>query len=484
LTDISRNRLCPCGSGRKYKHCCLNRRSEPATEELRIARRYHDAGNRLFADILAWATRKFGKRALTQALEEVLLGDDPGAEANLAMPWLVLHHPIEGRSPLEHYLAERGDRLSAEDRAVLETQRGAWLSVWEVTSIKPGEGLEIRDALTHESRFVHDANASRSVERWCLLLAYVEDHPGVSVLNGVHPSPLQPEEAEALLSDARQKLRVRTRPAPVERLRDPELAMTLIQNWELALFQREQRAAQPLRLQNTDGDTLLLTVDHFDITPGEQKEVTRRLEAMPLVSDVDDDGGVLRFACSKPGNAMHRSWTNTTVGVIELRGDRLRVETNSIARADALRREIEAALGALAKHRAREHTDPNVAMARAERSRGAATAPEAPPPPELQAVFRQYLDQHWAGWLDTQLPALDGLTPRAAAARPADRRRLVTLLKECEVREGRKPGHERYDMQKVWSALGIDPRTGEPPATARVTALEGGTGPAGGSSES
>ena len=130
-----------------------------------------------------------------------------------------------------------------------------------------------------------------------------------------------------------------------------------------------------------------------------------------------------------------------------------------------LRAEIEVALGSLARHRAREHTDPNVALEQARRSRRARPAREAPPDPEQQAILREFMDQHWAGWLDTQLPALDGLTPRAAAARPADRRKLVALLKECEMHEGRKPAHERYDIRKVWSALGIDPRTGERLAT-------------------
>lgn len=32
MTKIGRNDPCPCGSGRKYKHCCLNR---PDTASLR-----------------------------------------------------------------------------------------------------------------------------------------------------------------------------------------------------------------------------------------------------------------------------------------------------------------------------------------------------------------------------------------------------------------------------------------------------------------
>jgi hypothetical protein len=43
MPKISRNSLCPCGSGLKYKHCCLSKDEERACEENERAERM--AGN-------------------------------------------------------------------------------------------------------------------------------------------------------------------------------------------------------------------------------------------------------------------------------------------------------------------------------------------------------------------------------------------------------------------------------------------------------
>ena len=39
MAKINRNSLCPCGSGLKYKHCCLSKDEEGAREENERAER-------------------------------------------------------------------------------------------------------------------------------------------------------------------------------------------------------------------------------------------------------------------------------------------------------------------------------------------------------------------------------------------------------------------------------------------------------------
>jgi len=54
---IGRNDPCPCGSGKKYKHCCL-----PAPSVEHVWARQHEESDRLTRDITRFAMRKFGER--------------------------------------------------------------------------------------------------------------------------------------------------------------------------------------------------------------------------------------------------------------------------------------------------------------------------------------------------------------------------------------------------------------------------------------
>ena len=105
------------------------------------------------------------------------------------------------------------------------------------------------------------------------LLARVVDHDDGALLCGSHPRPLPPFDAAEVVRRARGRLR-RKRAVPVERLREASFGRYLIRRWEEAVVELDVRSASPRELRNTDDDPLLLTTDHFAITPG---AVERRL---------------------------------------------------------------------------------------------------------------------------------------------------------------------------------------------------------------
>jgi hypothetical protein len=86
-----------------------------------------------------------------------------------------------------------------------------------------------------------------------------------------------------------------------------------------------------------------------------------------LLSDATlDSKGMLtgvRFSWKKRGNKKHAGWDNTVLGWIEIDGTRLIAEVNSKARADAIRKTIEAALGKCVHYRASEIQSPDKMMA-------------------------------------------------------------------------------------------------------------------------
>jgi SEC-C motif len=73
VANIGRNDPCPCGSGRKYKHCCL-----PNADAERVLRtRLRAAESRVVPALLAFALENFGDTFLANAWKEfVLFADD------------------------------------------------------------------------------------------------------------------------------------------------------------------------------------------------------------------------------------------------------------------------------------------------------------------------------------------------------------------------------------------------------------------------
>src|SRR5712691_7028730 len=61
VAKTARNAACPCGSGRKHKHCCL-------LEEERLAKQARD-DSRVGRSISDWSVEQFGDE-LAQAFEE------------------------------------------------------------------------------------------------------------------------------------------------------------------------------------------------------------------------------------------------------------------------------------------------------------------------------------------------------------------------------------------------------------------------------
>ncbi len=458
---VGRNQPCPCGSGKKYKLCCLPREqveargdqrrepdptsvgAEPATihnlDRKVVARMERYARGRFGPDWMLPVARAFRDRTMPKAL----MG-----------PWAFHHHPFEGKSIAQRILEDPGVRLPERERAWLNAQRSAWLSVWEVLDVEPGRSATLSDLLTGETRLVREASASRSLVKRDAILARVVDYQGTSVLCGVFPRPLAPGGAALVITQVRGRLR-RKSSIPVDRLRGEAIGRYLIARWEDALAKADIRASRPPVLQNTDGDPLLLTVDHFVFDPADRDEIQRRLAATDEVEDppeADDPEQIYVF--TKPGNEMHRGWESTIVGRATMAGSRLRVECNSIKRADAMRRLLEASLGPMITHRGRVHADPAVAMQ--EDSRAAEASPEVPPSEEMDRILLEMKAKHYADWADHPIPALAGMTPRAAVRTKAGRQMVDLLLKENENLEARLSAGQRFDFSRIRRELGLE----------------------------
>lgn len=447
MAHVGRNDLCPCGSGKKYKRCHLPLEEQAPPSPAQVAESTHGLDRRLVENLLQFASRRFPRWNPVDEYEVELGGD--AEQDQLFAPFVVYHCLVDGKPVVQWFRDERGPKLSEDERDWLAAQQRGWLSVWEVTAVTPGESIWLKDALSSEDRLVIEKTGSRLMRPRDAILARVVDYRGASLLCGVHGRALPPREADALVRAMKRELRVRTKPVAVDRLRDPEIVRLLISRWCETSNALDQRPLPGLR--NTDGEELLLCVDHFAVLPGKRSEIAARLAALPGAESADE-GDRFEVTFTRAGNPMHQNWENTIVGCAGLSEECLEIETNSRTRADALRVLIDSACEGLIRHRVREQTDPVAALAK---------DPRRPPKSEAarhadeQTIIREFKQKHYADWIAQPVPALKGATPMEAVHKPAGRREVELLLKEIEHNESRLPAAERFDVSALREKLGL-----------------------------
>jgi hypothetical protein len=436
--------------------------SHPTSTETPKAKA-HDLDEQLVSDLLEFAKRRFGTE--WGGFTKDFL--DATAVLQLSAPWSVYHYRVQGQTILDHYVDRHGRELSRPKRQWIAAQKESWLSTWEVIDVEVGASLTLRDLLSHEERRVREVTASETLVVRDALLGRIVDHEGESLLCGVHPNPLPPLEAAEVVRRARGRLR-RKRAVPVERLREEAFGRYLIKRWEEAVEALDDRLATPPEIHNTDGDPLLLTTDHFGFAPDARAEILAQLDAMENVdAEGREEHSDAEYIFLEPGNRIHTSWQTTVVGRASLSGEALRIETNSVERADALRARIEAACADLIRHRAREHMDPTSTAITddhlitaddaddADASDSRSTAGSASPP-EMAQIVLDFKRRHYADWPDQSLPALDGLSPREALATAQGRNAVDVLLKDMENHEQRSSGSDGFDFGELRRELGLE----------------------------
>lgn len=464
-----RNDPCPCGSGKKYKKCHLASderaaagRAAPHGHAVPDTDALHDLDRKLVADLVVYAQSRFGKSWLRHRRDFAI----PDAASALAPHWALYHYLVEGRPVAEWFEEERGRALSAAERRWIAAQRAAWLSVWEVEDVDPGRSLTLVDRLSGEKRVVVEKSASLTLTPRLLVLARVVTHGDVAVVAGIHSQPLRPYHADPVATAVRRRKRLRYRDlVPLESLREEAIGRLLIRRWEEQVAEMRRAAATPPVMHNTDGDELCLTVDVFDVDVEAICELERRIAAIDGVDEIEEPEESERSAFTLGRKARHGSGLGfVSIARVGLSDSRctLEIATNSPARADEARALLAPALRGLANFRERSHP-PGNPMARTtpgprdvDASAGPATKPPLREQPEVQAAVRAFKARQYESWIDEEIPALGGLTPRAAAQNAKDRRRLDRLLRDMESMERRLPAAEQYDFNVLRRRLGLD----------------------------
>ena len=117
-----RNDPCPCGSGKKYKKCCLRR-----AEELEARARHHDEVRERWSELVFAIHEELREKYPREALMtwSASFGYQPLEEEEMPflLDFLAFYHPFEGgKTPAEMYFGDGSRFESAEGEMVWMTQ--------------------------------------------------------------------------------------------------------------------------------------------------------------------------------------------------------------------------------------------------------------------------------------------------------------------------------------------------------------------------
>ncbi len=483
---IGRNAPCPCGSGKKYKKCCLDRKAAPS--QALHHRRLQEAYSRLAERLADHASRTFGEKAVNVAMDEFLLWPDAADEIDEALlerltplfwPWFLFNWEYsaidaavalsgpEDRTVAELYAEAHAETLDPFERRLIAHINRKPYSFWEVLRVDEGLGLQLENILVGGRIGVHEDAGSEFVEPGDLLFGRAVSVDGVGMTIGLCSVSLPP-------SYKPEVIRLR------KGLRRGRSAVTndTLYEWDVEIrevyldFDRSMHSRP--ELVNTDGDLLerhrlVYEVSSADEAFEKLTDLCATLTPAQLRTDAEQDesGRIRRVEMTwdrredEAGTAM----PNIILGRIVIDGQRLIAEVNSAERAEILRQEIEKRLGDGCRFKFDEIQDMDAMLDLSEDELAdletSGEHGELIERPEVLAQVRKMLANHWEGWVDEKLPALGGQSPREAVQAADGREAVEALLLDIEKGQGADPVTaelNRNGAQRAREMLGLPPR--------------------------
>lgn len=455
---VGRNDPCPCGSGRKYKHCHLRTEEGGAPDEI-LWRQLNLISQSLSTDLLRFATRTFGPDIVHEAWEvftafEETEFDPESIHLPIFMPWFFhdwLPDPDETivpeadveTFPLSLAYLSKNRVKDPLTRRYIEASVAAGIGYFDVIESTPGSGLTLRDCLTGTQTAVVERTASQTLRRGDILFARVVTVDGLATIDGCAPVVFPPLEKAAIIELRREILE-----------EEGEVTAAILKDYDIEMLEiyrevsgRLLNPRQP-ELTNTDGDPLVLCRVAYQITtPRAAFDALLPLavdhaEAELLEGATFDAAGDLLTAeipWVSEGESMVIG-RPVSLGTITIEPGSLVAEVNSEARAARFRELADTMLPDGCRHVSTVLEPIDAALAAHRREEPADDEVDINDLPEVQAMITEQLRAHYRAWPEMEIPALSGLTPLQAIRTPEGREMVEALLLDIEQRSAAQSG--------------------------------------------
>jgi hypothetical protein len=450
MSVVGRNDPCPCGSGRKFKKCCLSKSGavpqsySSAARSSALAKLMSFAARSRFKDLHRAALALFWGDWLAEEPDERLkevMASEPVDIANNS--WFAFDFDCGGgRTILDMFLDSERKQLNSGELIYLESVRRSHLRLYEILEVKPDQGFQVRDLWDDRSFYVRERAGTRQIVPWDLVVARLGLAGDRETVFEAVPYLFRAADKVDLLKGLRKAHQVFAHEFPERDLAGffKTMAPVFHKLW------LEHVALRPRpKLITRDGEPLIFAKVILDLLDREAA-----IRCLAARDDIDDQGDG-SYVWLEPAGAFQRS-----IGTMRFEEKRVVFETTSKKRAEKARDELPRVFGDAARFRAISYEDVGQALRRAPK----ASKPKEPDIPiEAQRkILGEFYQQHYRKWLDEPVPALGNRTPRHAARLKTVRPKLIALLKDFESHSERqrRSGQIAYDFGWMWAELGLE----------------------------
>ncbi|MHB8282309.1 MAG: SEC-C metal-binding domain-containing protein [bacterium] len=460
---VGRNDPCPCGSGKKYKKCCLSKTYASIGRELTIQ-------NKLIKDLIEFYHKNYmetiedAKSLLWGDFkpEDYLKEDYEIERANINfIEYLVYDFIVDyknDKTVIDKYLEtcnnagshrNLNNSLSLEETGILTAMKNSFISLFEVKEVFKGEGLLLKDILTNKEYDVKEKSATESLVKWDILatrLAYLDEQYIMSGSGYFYPLIKKEEILNKISLDYKDYKTICPNAPITEYLKKNS---EIFNSFWYSLYSNPT----PANLRNTDGEQILFSKAIFDIK--DKSAVINRLKSIKDFK-YDEENDVFVWVDETPG----RKVPSTNKGTLQIKNDKLTIECNSKERISAAKIMILENLSDFLVHKADVFQSLEKAISEFnEKNEGSQKQPENEIPIEIQQEFiNKFLTDHYEKWLNEKIPALNGKTPLEAIKTKKGRHQVIEILKFNENIEekNKEKGKPYYDFSWLRKRLGLE----------------------------
>lgn len=448
MNEIRRNDPCPCGSGKKYKHCCMiNKQQIVGLEE--------SVRSNLIREMIKYFKKHYSD-SMKEAFEyfiadydfEDIFRENIDLEMTLDinfLEWYVHDWLIEyenGKTLIELY-TEHKSKLKTIELNVLTKMQESFLSLYEVQEIHDDEGIVVMDLLLGEKYFIKEKDTLEDTQRWDIFAARLIKIDGDYIISGsmynypIFEKKLILENLEECYKDFKQN-------NPLKSKRD-----FLKLHGNLFNYHWCENVIQLFDMSPTDPDGNPLTLYTAEYELKDTGEVIKRLKQMPDM--IQDE----RFIFDWLDDTADES-SPVVLGTIIIEENILELECDSEELFENCKAKLLQRLEGLIVHKndyIEDDFDPFEDFPDDKEDGDSDFLEDLD-----QEQYNEQMREFYEDWLNEKIPALNNQTPLEMVKKPHGKKKVAEILKSIENAEAhmRGSGEPHFDFGWLWERLGIN----------------------------
>jgi hypothetical protein len=456
---LGRNDICQCGSGKKYKKCCLL--NEVTTIEIidnEWKKLRQMEGTLIDNDLSHFLEQNIPATEAWEAAISCFADKNDWSDEQFALlidqaflPWFFFNWIPSTSKPKKNkdkfsksnkpialqYLERYSNSISSFKRQVIEEMCESHYSFYQILDAVPGLSIKFKDIFLQTEHMVKERSASNMVKKGDIIYTRIITINKTSICSGMVPFVIPASNYGYLLEQCDALKEIMGGKLTVASL---NILETYMRGMCFNIISKQLNSQT--HIQNTDGEDFEFCSVSFElaVSPREAFDglmpLTLDQDAEYFLSDAQmtKDGKLkkVEFPWQKAGNNKHKNWSNTVLGTVIIENDNLTIEVNSRVRAEKAIQLVGKYLGNGAAYKKTTVQSIEEARRQTLKKKPGEKEDNFMELPEIQEELKEMIKSHWETWFDTPLPMLNDMTPKKAAKTKKGKELLEALLLSYE----------------------------------------------------